>query len=118
MRLLSGSGCGQLLVAAAFATSGCTTAEDMPPLTRYDQAAIAAGRGPLNTGTFPNLNVPQHAAASQFTDQERDAKLAALQAERNRQVSGSAAETPEQRRRRLQLLADEQEKTLKVIENN
>ena len=102
--------------AALTAISGCSTVEP-PPLSRYDQAALAAGRGPIDTGTFPNLNVPQQAATRQFTTEERDAKLAALSAEQQRLAPGST-ETPEQRRRRLKLLADEQQETLEVIENN
>ena len=115
-RVISGS-CGVLLSAAAIAASGCTTAEE-PPLSRYDQAAIAAGRGPVNTGTFPNLNIPQQAAAPQFSDQERDAKLALLRAESRAQTAGTSAETADERRKRLRLLADEQDDTLRIIESN
>ena len=112
------SGAGALLLATLpFAVSGCTTAEPAPPLTSYDQAAIAAGRGARDTGTFPNLNVPQRAAAAQFSDQERDGKLAALRAERQRRAP-AAGETPEERRRRLLRLAREQDETLRDIEGN
>ena len=105
-----------LLLALPLAASGCTTAEP-PPLTSYDQAAIDAGRGPRDTGTYPNLNVPQQAAATQFSSEERDAKLAALQAQQQRQAP-AGAESPEERRRRLLRLAEEQEQTLREIEGD
>ena len=105
-----------LVAGSSIAVAACTNAET-PPLSRYDQAAIAAGRGPLDTGTYPNLNIPQKGAAPQFSNQERDAKLAALRAEQQRQAPGST-ETAEQRQRRLQLLTDEQEDTLEAIEGN
>jgi len=105
-----------LLVSAALAASGCTTAE-APPLSRYGQAALASGRGPIDTGTFPNLNVPQQAATQQFTAAERDARLASLRAEQQGNAPG-AGETAEQRRRRIQQLADEQKETLEIIESN
>ena len=75
------------------------------------------GRGPRDTGTFPNLNVPQRAATVQFSDQERDGKLAALQAEQQRRAP-AAGETPEETRRRLLRLAQEQQQTLRAIEGN
>jgi len=106
-----------LLAALPLAASGCTTAEPAPPLTSYDQAAINAGRGPRDTGTYPNLNVPQRAAATQFSGDERDVKLAALRAEQRRQAP-AGGETPEERRRRLLRLTEEQEQTLREIEGN
>lgn len=112
------SGAWFVLVATLpFAVSGCTTAEPAPPLTRYDQAAIEAGRGPRDTGTYPNLNIAPQASAPQFSNDEREAKLAALRAERQRQVP-ARGETPEERRRRLLRLAAEQEQTLREIEGN
>jgi hypothetical protein len=109
--------CAVLLAALSLAATGCTTADPVPPLTSYDQAAIAAGRGPRDTGTYPNLNVPRQAAAAQLSDEERDVKLAALRAEQRRQAP-ARAETPEERRRRLLRLAEEQEQTLREIEGN
>ena len=100
------------LAAAALFAAACSTStvEDVP---------VAEGRSgsPTNTGTFPNLNVPQQAATAQFTEQERQAKLARLSAVQQAQASGAPVESPEARRRRLKLSADEQEETLKVIES-
>ncbi len=103
-------GAGLTLAIAMLAlAAGCTSVETVP---------VAEGRtgGPVDTGTFPNLNVPQQAAAPQLTQAETDAKLAALRAAAARQSPGS--ETAEARRRRLQLTADDQADTLKVIEGN
>lgn len=105
-RLFSGFG-RVLLLVAAFALGGCSTAFEEPEPVP----------GALNTGTYPNLNIAPKAATAQFTPEESAAKLAALKA-RQQRLSPGGGETAEERRRRLQLLADEQEDTLKVIENN
>ena len=100
------------LAAVALFVAACSTStvEDVP---------VAEGRSgsPTNTGTFPNLNVPQQAATAQFTEQERQAKLARLSAMQQAQTSGAPVESAEARRRRLKLSADEQEETLKIIES-
>ncbi len=92
--------------------AGCTSVDETVP--------VAEGRtgAPVDTGTFPNLNVPQKAAAPQLTQAETDAKLAALRAAAAQQSPGDVVESPEARRKRLQLLADDQANTLKVIEGN
>jgi hypothetical protein len=99
-------------LAAALSAAACsnTTMEDVP---------VAEGRsgGPANTGTFPNLNVPRQAATTQFTDDERQAKLTQLRALQQSQVPAAApAESAEARRKRLEVSRDEQADTLKVIE--
>jgi len=105
-------GIGAAALAAALSLAACssTTIEDVP---------VAEGRSgsPVDTGTFPNLNIPQQAATAQFTDEERDAKLATLRARQQAQDPGGApVESPEARRKRLQVSQDEQSETLKVIE--
>ena len=92
--------------------AGCTSVDETVP--------VAEGRtgGPADTGTFPNLNIPQHAAAPQLTQAETDAKLSALRGAAARQSPDATGETAEARRKRLQLLADDQANTLKVIEGN
>ena len=110
-RLFPGMSVATLAAVALFvAACSTSTVEDVP---------VAEGRSgsPTNTGTFPNLNVPQQAATAQFTEQERQAKLARLSAVQQAQASGAPVESPEARRRRLKLSADEQEETLKVIES-
>ena len=98
------------LVAALSATACSSTInEDVP---------VAQGRsgGPTDTGTFPNLNIPPQAATAQFTEDEKQAKLAQLRAVQQRQNPGASAESAEARRKRLQVSQDEQADTLKVIE--
>ncbi|WP_329608827.1 hypothetical protein [Mesorhizobium muleiense] len=52
---------------------------------------VAATDGPKNTGTYPNLNIPPQAAAEQFTETEKNAKLAQLKAEAQAQGSKGGA---------------------------
>jgi hypothetical protein len=52
---------------------------------------VAATDGPKNTGTYPNLNIPPQAAAEQFSETERNAKLAQLKAEARSQGSKGGA---------------------------
>lgn len=96
-------------VAASLWLAGCTTP--------VEQVAEAPGRSgqPSATGTYPNLNIPRHAAAAQLSDDETKAKLATLTAAQNRQGPGVSTDNAEARRR-LQLSQDEQAETLKVIE--
>ena len=105
-------GIGAAAVAAALFVAACSTSpvEDVP---------VADGRSgsPTDTGTFPNLNIPRQGATAQLTDAEKEAKLAQLRAAQERQNSGAAVESPEARRKRLQLSQDEQADTLKVIES-
>ncbi len=105
-RLASG-----LAVIAGLALGGCTsTPEDTAPVGFAERGA--------NTGTFPNLNIPQHAAAPQLTNEETEAKLARLRSLERTQSPGSAVETAEERRKRLKLVGEDQAETLKVIEQN
>ena len=90
---------------------GCTSApEDTAPSGFAERGA--------NTGTFPNLNIPQRAAAPQLTQEETDAKLARLRGLQQRQSPGAPVETSEERRKRLKLIGEDQAETLKVIEEN
>ncbi|TGQ88970.1 hypothetical protein EN847_35190, partial [Mesorhizobium sp. M1C.F.Ca.ET.204.01.1.1] len=59
------------------------------------QAAVAGVEGPKDTGTYPNLNIPPQVAAKQFTEAEKNAKLAQLKADENAQRAkrGGAAVT-------------------------
>jgi len=105
------SGMAVAAVAATLSLAGCTTP--------VEDVAVGQGRSgqPVDTGTYPNLNIPRQAAATQLTDDETKAKLASLNAAQSRQgpaAGGSTASAEE--RRRLQLSQDEQAETLKVIE--
>ena len=109
-RFFPGAGVAALTAALLASACSASTIEDVP---------MAEGRSgsPTDTGTFPNLNVPKHAATSQFTDEEKEAKLAQLRAVQQGQAPGAPVETPEARRKRLKLAADEQAETLKIIES-
>jgi hypothetical protein len=109
-RFFPGMGAAALAAVALFAAACTSTVEDVP---------VAEGRsgGPTDTGTFPNLNIPRQAATAQFTEEEKQAKLAQLRAVQQSQDPGAPVESPEARRKRLKLAADEQADTLKVIES-
>ncbi len=109
-RFFPGLGAAALSAALFAAARSTSTMEDV---------AVADGRtgAPTDTGTFPNLNIPKQAATAQFTEEEKEAKLAQLRAVQHEQNPGAApVESPEVKRKRLQLLQDEQDETLKVIE--
>ncbi|MEO5324166.1 hypothetical protein PV773_12675 [Mesorhizobium sp. CC13] len=78
------------LFAALFATpllaSGCASTS-----TANGTAAQTGGRGAQDTGTYPNLNIAPQVAAPQFTDDQKAAKMAALQAARRRQGGAGGA---------------------------
>jgi hypothetical protein len=98
------------LVAALCA--GCTTA----PVETVAEAPGRSGQ-PSQTGTFPNLNIPQRAATNQLSDDETQSKLAQLNALQRRQNPGGApTAAAEAERRRLKVAADEQAETLRIIE--
>ena len=88
--------------------------EDAAPVA----AANPASPGPANTGSYPTLNIKPEVAGPQFTPEERAAKLASLRSAQQHQAPGQTGETEEARRKRLKLLTNEQNDTLKVIEDN
>jgi len=65
--------------------AGCSSTDTHGPVP------MAADAGPKDTGTFPNLNIPPKVAAKQFTDAERNAKLAQLKADENGQGAKGGA---------------------------
>jgi hypothetical protein len=88
-----GSFCRSLAaVVLLAAATGCTSTsiEDAAP-----QSATVTG--PKDTGSYPNLNIPAQQAAEQFTDVDKNAKLAALQADQAaaNAAAGNAAGTPD-----------------------
>ncbi|CAH2396073.1 conserved hypothetical protein [Mesorhizobium escarrei] len=85
--VFSGTGrfCRMGAAVVLLAISGCSS-------TNIEGATpVASTDGPKNTGTYPNLNVPPQAAAEQFTETERNAKLAQLKAEAQAQGSKGGA---------------------------
>jgi len=83
--------CGGLGLLLLVGTAGCTS-------TNVEDVAPQPGTvtGPKDTGTYPNLNIPPQQAAEQFTDADKDAKLARLQAEQAaaNAAAAQAARTP------------------------
>jgi len=83
--------CARLVVSAGLlalpvVASGCTStpSADSGP-------ALAGGRGAQDTGTYPNLNIRPTAAAPQFTEEQKAAKLAQLHAAQRRQGAKAGA---------------------------
>ncbi len=101
------------VLACALAGGACTTSS-------VEEVAEAPGRSgqPADTGAYPNLNVPAHAATTQLSAEETKAKLAQLTALQRRQNPDGAgsSEPSDAARKRLKVSQDEQEQTLKVIE--
>lgn len=65
------------LLPLAFALSACgsgTTAQSVPT------SANGTPAGPIDTGTYPNLNIPPRTAAKQLSKSERDAAVKELSA--------------------------------------
>jgi hypothetical protein len=61
--------------------AGCSSTNTSGP------TPVAVGAGPKDTGTFPNLNIKPQVAAPQFTEAEKNAKLAQLKADENGQAA-------------------------------
>ena len=69
------------------AISGCSS-------TNMEGSTPVAGvEGPKDTATFPNLNIPPKVAAPQFTDAEKNAKLAQLKADEHAQGTKTGGTT-------------------------
>ena len=81
-------------------------------------AADPARRGPADTGSFPNLNIPPQAATAQFTPRRGQRSLRHCEPSSSSRRRAARRDAEEARRKRLKLLADEQDDTLKVIEDN
>lgn len=61
-------------LAVLLAAAGCTSSAPNVPALETRSGA------PLDTGQYPNLNIPRPVAAAQFSNEERDAKIASLKA--------------------------------------
>lgn len=70
-------------VALALLVAGCAS-------STIDDAVPAGARGPVNTGTFPNLNVPPQQAAEQMTAAQKSADMAALSAAHKQNAATAA----------------------------
>ncbi|AZN99584.1 hypothetical protein EJ066_22045 [Mesorhizobium sp. M9A.F.Ca.ET.002.03.1.2] len=86
--VFSGTGrfCRMGAAVVLLAIAGCSS-------TNIEGAAPAASlvEGPKDTGAYPNLNIPPQVAAEQFTEEEKNAKLAQLKADGQAQGSKGGA---------------------------
>lgn len=83
-------------------------------------AAPAGPRGPKDTGTFPNLNIPPEVANQQITDAEKAAEVSALRAAQQQHeatlaTAGKDTTNPVVLRK---LAAEHADEALKKIEGN
>jgi hypothetical protein len=76
------------VMAAIAALSACASSD-----SATSQSASAERKG-INTGTFPNLNVPPKVAAEQITPEEKAAKLAQLKAEKQQLTAEGTTAKP------------------------
>jgi hypothetical protein len=98
-----------LSVALVVGLAGCASSGD-------DAVALSSRTGgPIETGTYPNLNIQPVAAAPQLTESERAAKTAELEAARRRVAATRGVASPDQRRLR-RLAATHDEEALRRIE--
>ena len=105
------TGMGAAVLVGALSLSACATSP-------VEDVAAASGRSgqPVDTGSYPNLNIPPQVATEQFSESERDAKLAQLSALQHRGGPGSTTTDGSNTRKRLQVSQDAQEETLRIIE--
>lgn len=102
---------GLLVGAAITSLSACASSDSMT-----SQSGGAERKG-INTGTFPNLNVPPKVAAEQITPEEKAARLAQLKAEKQHLAAEGATAKPTTDTAELKKLADSHAKdALKQIE--
>lgn len=101
------------LLACAFAAGaalpGCQSSrlEDLAPLA-----------GVRNTGTTPDLNVPQQAETAQFSEADKNAKTAELKAALTNQGIQAQGPAPRTSPADLRKAAQQQTQTLKEIEGD
>lgn len=97
-------------VAALLAIAGCGGGSTI-------EEAVPVSQGPRDTGSYPNLNIKPQVAAQQFTDAEKNAKLAELKADQARAAASPGATTEAADAKALdKLAASHAGDTLKQIE--
>lgn len=90
--------------------AGCASANTSGP------TPVAMDAGPKDTGTFPNLNIKPQVAAPQFTEAEKNAKLAQLKADENAQAGRGGAAGVTDQAALTDLAKKHGDETLKQIE--
>jgi hypothetical protein len=90
--------------------AGCSSTNTSGPVPMAENA------GPKDTGTFPNLNIPPQVANKQFTEAERNAKLAELKADKSGQGAKSGGGSVTDQAALTDLAKKHGPQTLKQIE--
>ncbi|MER8371753.1 hypothetical protein [Mesorhizobium sp. M1406] len=90
--------------------AGCSSTNTSGP------TPVAVGAGPKDTGTFPNLNIKPQVAAPQFTEAEKNAKLAQLKADENSQAAKGGGPKVANQAALTDLAKKHGDETLKQIE--
>lgn len=85
--------------------AGCSSTSGPAPVT-----------GAKDTGTFPNLNIKPQVAAPQFTDAEKNAKLAQLKADESAQAAKNGKPDVADQAALTDLAKKHGDETLKQIE--
>lgn len=80
-------------------------------------AATPSGPGPIDTGTYPNLNVPPEVAATPLTDEDKDRLNGRIDTAHSRQAAAGAGAGTKGDPAHLQKLAEDHgAETLKAID--
>ncbi|MER8464148.1 hypothetical protein [Mesorhizobium sp. M1396] len=90
--------------------AGCSSTNTSGP------TPVAVSAGPKDTGTFPNLNIKPQVAAPQFTEAEKNAKLAQLKADENSQAAKGGGPKVANQAALTDLAKKHGDETLKQIE--
>jgi hypothetical protein len=108
---------GAAAVVAALAC-GCTS-DDMVAGVEPAVSATSMSGGAVDTGTFPNLNIPPKVAADQISPEQKAARIAELSAAQQRQTTQGSGGVPVEDPALLKKLADTHgDETLKAIQGN
>lgn len=101
-------------MSSVLALSACASAQ-IEEAAPTDASGLPTG--PVDTGTYPNLNIVPVAAAPQLTPAERAAKEAQLRAARSRNAVQGAGAVPSDAGQLRQIGATHAEEALKRIED-
>jgi len=106
---------GAAVAMALFQLSACTST-DTQVVDTSQPSGLSSGHA-RNTGTYPNLNIPPKAAASQISDAEKKEKLSELKAAQSSQSAvGGGGKVPNDEALLKKIATTHGQKTLSEIE--
>ena len=107
-------------VAVALALAGCASSgSDARPAVTPAVSETSMTGGAVDTGTFPNLNIPPKTANTQITPEEKATRIAELNDAKQRQAAAGAGGVPIEDPLLLKKkAATHGDETLKAIEGN